>query len=181
MRIFLSLWLLVCGIAVAEPQTIKLHSGNARITFTIPHLLSSVDGNFDSFRGQIHYNKDNPKASSVNWSVAVRSVGTGNSSRDAHLVSPEYFDPEKYPNLTFVSESVKSAGPNHLEVTGKFTLKGVSKTITVPVTITEAGFDSEFSLQRSEYGFTSGSPAVGDKVQIHLSVYGANSWFPAKD
>ena len=164
--------------SMAEP--IKLHPGNGRMSFTIPHLLSSVDGSFENFRGQLNYVPEKIASSSISWEVNVRSVNTGNSFRDKHLIEPDYFDADKFATMSFVSQSVKSVDANHLEVTGKFTLKGVTKTITVPVTVEEQKFECDFSLLRSDYGFTGGRPAVGDQVQVHLQVIPSSSWFPAK-
>jgi polyisoprenoid-binding protein YceI len=166
--------------AAAMAETIKLHPGNGRITFTIPHLLSSVDGSFENFRGAFNYNPEKITSSSISWEVNVRSVNTGNSFRDKHLVEPEYFDADKYATMSFVSQTVKSVDASHLEVTGKFTLKGVTKTITVPVTMEDQKFQCDFSLLRSDYGFSGGRPAVGDQVQVHLQVIPSSSWFPAK-
>ena len=179
MKNLLPFLLLIAPVA-AEPTVIRLHPGNGRIAFTVDHLVSSVDGSFENFRGQLKYDPHNVAASSVNWEVNVRSVNTGNSFRDNHLAQAEYFDADKYPTMSFVSQSTRSVDAGHLEVSGKFTLKGVSKTITVPVTIDERGFDTEFSLLRSDYGFTGGRPAVGDRVNIHLHIIPVASWFPTK-
>ena len=182
MRSLLCVAALCCGVPVvcaAETQVIPLRSGNGRVQFRIPHLLSSVDGSFGSFRGQIVYDPEDTRKDSVEWVVNVRSVDTGNVSRDAHLTSPEYFNPDKYPTIQFVSDSVEAVDDAHLSVTGKFTLCGVTKTLKVPVVLDGKNFDSQFSILRSDYGFTAGSPLVGDQVDIHIHFLAQKSWFPA--
>jgi polyisoprenoid-binding protein YceI len=163
--------------AWAQEHTIKIVPANARITFNIGHLLSTVDGSFKDFEGQLVYDAANPAHSSVSWDVKVASVDTANSKRDHHLATADYFNAEKYPSMSFRSSSVRSVDKTHLSVTGQFTMRGVTKVITVPIDVNGAGFDSDFTIIRSQYGFTAGSPVVGDKVDVHLHLGTHAVWF----
>ena len=168
--------LLIAAPAFAEPTTLRLSPSNGRITFHIAHLLGSVEGSFENFRGQLKYDPQNLATSSISWEVNVRGINTGNNYRDTHLATAEYFDADKFPTLSFTSTSTRVVDSSHLEVTGKFTLKGVTKIITVPVTGGGQGFDSEFTVKRSDYGFTGGRPAVGDDVEVKIHLLPSASW-----
>ena len=180
--ILLAASLLLCVIQPgwAQTRTIQIVPANGRITFNIGHLLSTVDGSFKEFHGRLLYDSTNPSHSSVSWEVNVASVDTQNSKRDHHLATADYFNVEKYPTMSFVSESVKSVDKNHLLITGPFTMRGVSKTMTVPITLSDAGFDSDFTIVRSQFGFTAGGPVVGDKVDVHLHLGTHDVWFLGK-
>jgi polyisoprenoid-binding protein YceI len=164
--------------ASAQPTTLQIHPSNARVTFTVGHLLGSVDGSFDSFRGRVVYDPKHPEGGRVEWEVNVRSVNTNSHARDEHLQTADYFYTDHYPTLSFASQSVHASDPRHLAVTGRFTMRGVSKTITVPAVLSDKGFDVNFSLLRSDYKFTGGRPGVGDKVDIHLHLNSSSGWFP---
>lgn len=161
-----------------ESQVIPLRSGNGSVRFRIGHLLSSVTGSFKAFRGKVVLDTEEPQKSSVEWVVNVRSVDTGNSTRDKHLLSDEYFKPDQYPTMQFFSSSVQKLGDDRFSVTGDFTLRGVTRKIKVPVVREGQRFDCEFKILRSDYGFTAGSPMVGDEVEIHVQFLAQKSWFP---
>lgn len=180
MRFF---YLVLCLILMGAPcwgesQVIALRSGNGSVRFRIGHLLSSVTGSFKAFRGNVVLDTEEPQKNSVEWVVNVRSVDTGNSTRDKHLLSDEYFNPDKYPTMQFVSNSVRKLGDDRFSVTGDFTLCGVTRKINVPVVRDGQRFDCEFKILRSDYGFTAGSPMVGDEVEIHVYFLAQKSWFP---
>ena len=180
MRWFFSFLLLgaVAAPGWSDPQAFALREGNSSVRFRVGHLLSSAEGSFESSRGKIVMDPMDAQNDSVEWVVNVRSINTGNSSRDQHLLSAEYFNPDKFPTLQFLSHSIQKVDGEHLAVTGQFTLCGVTKTITVPVSIDGSQFDCQFSILRSDYGFTAGSPLVGDQVDIDLHFLAQKSWFP---
>lgn len=155
---------------LAQPQSIALHPDNARVRFKIGHIFSAVNGSFNTFRGQLKLDRAHPEASSISWEVNVRSVDTGNSSRDGHLLKEEYFNADAHPTISFVSRSVRVVDPTHLEVAGTFTLKGVSKNLTLPVTVDSNGLECEFEIHRSDYGLSAGKPAVHENVEIDLTI-----------
>jgi polyisoprenoid-binding protein YceI len=144
-----------------------------------------VSGRFKDFDGVIKYDKANPAASSVSFTVQAKSIDTDNDDRDNHLRSPDFFEAEKFPTLTFTSTSVKAAGADTLEVTGDLTIKGVTKKVTIPVDVLgsvktprgeKAGFETSFKLDRKEYGITwnraldTGGAVLGDDVKVNISI-----------
>ena len=118
--------------------------------------------------------------SSVNFSANTASVNTRNARRNNHLKSPDFFDSAKYPKMTFTSTRVVKSG-DELKVTGEFTLRGVTKTITIAINALrfadtgragyKAGVMARTSINRRDYKVNYGTPAVvGDKVTIILNL-----------
>ena len=185
----LSFALLLPGIfvpaAAADPVVYKVDPDHSGVGFTIRHFVSNVSGRFKDFDGTIKYDKANPAASSVSFTVQAKSIDTDNDDRDNHLRSPDFFDAEKFPTWTFTSTSVKALDADTLEVTGDMTIKGVTKKVTIPVDVLgsvktprgeKAGFETAFKLDRKEYGITwnraldTGGAVLGDDVKVSISV-----------
>jgi polyisoprenoid-binding protein YceI len=185
----LTLALLLTGLAVtaaaADPVVYKVDPDHSGVAFTIRHFVSNVSGRFKDFDGVVKYDKANPAASSVSFTVQAKSIDTDNDDRDNHLRSPDFFEAEKFPTLTFTSTSVKAAGADTLEVTGDLTIKGVTKKVTIPVDVLgsvktprgeKAGFETSFKLDRKEYGITwnraldTGGAVLGDDVKVNISI-----------
>jgi polyisoprenoid-binding protein YceI len=128
----------------------------------------------------------NPAASSVEFHIKATSIDTNNADRDKHLRTADFFDVEKYPEITFKSDSVKPAGKNKYNVTGTLTMHGVSKKVTLPVTFlgegkdpwggTRAGFETSTTLNRKDYGIVwnkavdNGGVLLGDDVKIDINL-----------
>jgi polyisoprenoid-binding protein YceI len=157
---------------------------HSSINFWVRHLMvSKVRGKFDNFSGAIVVAEDGTP--SVQAQIAVDSVNTGNDQRDGHLKSPDFFDVEKYPTATFTSTTVQPKGDNYV-LTGEFTLKGVTKTVTLDLEFygvnpgmghgEVAGFEASVVLNRKDFGIDidlpleAGGAVVGDKVTITLEI-----------
>ena len=172
-------------LAAAEPAVYKVDPDHSGVSFTIRHFVSNVPGRFKDFDGTIRYDKQNPAASSVNFTVQAASIDTANDDRDKHLRGPDFFDVEKFPTLTFSSTEVKPKDADTLEVTGDLTLHGVSKKVTIPVEVLgtlagprgeKAGFETSFTLNRKDYGvlwnrvLDAGGTILGDDVKVNISI-----------
>lgn len=157
---------------------------HSSISFSVRHLVvSKVRGNFGAFSGAVTVAADGTP--SVTAEIDVASVNSGNEQRDAHLRAPDFFDVEKYPTATFVSTSVTSDGEAY-RVEGDFTLKGVTRKISLPVEFNGvnpgmghgavAGFEASVVLNRKDFGIDidmpleTGGAVVGDKVTITLEI-----------
>lgn len=181
----LSLALLLPALASADPVVYKVDPDHSGVGFTIRHFVSNITGRFQDFDGVVKYDKANPAASSVSFTVQAKSIDTANGDRDNHLRSPDFFDAEKFPTWTFTSTSVKAVDADTLEVTGDMTIKGVTRKVTIPVDVLgsvktprgeKAGFETSFKLDRKEYGITwnraldTGGAILGDDVKVTISV-----------
>src|SRR5438105_3750351 len=119
------------ALAAAEATIYKVDPDHSGVGFSIRHFVSNVPGRFDDFEGTIRYDPQSPSASSVELSVRTTSIDTGNNDRDEHLRSPDFFDAQKFPALTFTSTGVTLKDTHTLEVTGDLTLHGVTRRITI--------------------------------------------------
>jgi len=171
--------LAAAGTVLAATETFTFNKPHSLMGFRIRHVVTKVEGRFRDFDGTIALDRNNPAASKVELTIQVASIDTANETRDKDLRSPNYFDAEKYPTITFKSTKVEAKGTDQYDVTGDFTLHGVTKTIHVPVKHTgfgkmgnteKAGFEIALPLKRSEYGMTTGGPVVGDDVEINIQV-----------
>jgi len=153
--------------------------------FQVRHLFSKLPGKFDDFEGKIQYDEANLENSSVEVKIKAASVDTGLVMRDQNLKSPDFFDAEKFPEITFESKSVKRTGETTAEVTGDLTMHGVTKEVVLKVEFlgkgangkggTVSGWEATTNLKRSEYGLTwnklvEGAQIAGDDVEIDLRV-----------
>ncbi len=129
------------------------------------------------------YDAANPANDALRVEVQTASVDTGNAARDTHLKSPDFFNAQQFATATFQSTSVKpGADPKTFQVTGDFTLNGVTKSLTVPVTFIgtgpgpkgepRIGGEAKFTINRSDFGIKAFLPAVTDAVELTIAIEG---------
>lgn len=183
-RLMLPVLLLMAPAFAAD--TYKIDAVHSEVGFKVRHLVSRTSGRFTKFEGTIQLDEKHIANSSVNVSIDVASINTDNASRDGHLKSPDFFDAAKFPTITFKSTSVKEVSKGQLQVTGDFTLHGVTKRITLPITSLggmaspfkdfRAGFEGSLKLNRQEFGvkwnktLDAGGAVLGDDVDISLAI-----------
>ncbi len=131
LRFLLALLLLAPFAAPAE--TYKIDSAHSQIAFSLHQFVSSVRGEFHRLSGTIEVDRDHPEQSSVTARISVGSIDTKIQKRDHHLLSAEFFDAAKFPEITFKSRSVKRTGENSGDIIGDFTMHGVTKPMTLHV------------------------------------------------
>ena len=175
---------LLPALAAADPVIYKVDVDHSGVSFSVRHFVSNVSGRFRDFDGVIKYDKANPAASSVEFTVKAASIDTTNNDRDEHLRSKDFFDVQKFPTLTFSSTQVAAKDGSTLNVTGNLTLHGVTRSIILPVSLLgtvktprgeKAGFETVFKIDRKEFGITwnnvlDSGPVLGDDVKITIEV-----------
>jgi polyisoprenoid-binding protein YceI len=177
--------------APARADVYAVDPGHSEVSFQIRHLVSQVRGRFNDFKGTINFDPQSPAKSSVEFSVKATSIDTALPDRDKHLRSPDFFDVDKFPEITFKSTAIKSTGKNSYAVTGNFTMHGVTKSITLPVTFLgsakdpygndKAGFETTTTLNRKDYGMVwnaaldNGGVILGDDVKIEINLEAAKA------
>jgi polyisoprenoid-binding protein YceI len=170
----------------SRADTFAVDPGHSEVSFQIRHLVSQVRGRFNDFSGTVQLDAKNLAASSVDFHIKVTSIDTNVADRDKHLRSADFFDVAKFPEITFTSESIAAAGKDKYNVTGSLTMHGVTKKVTLPVTLggqvkdpwgnTRAGFEGKGEISRKEWGLEwnaaleTGGVLVSDKVKITLDV-----------
>ena len=167
---------------VDAADTYEIDTAHSMVIFRAKHNGITYNyGRFNAFTGEITMDADVSK-NMVEFEVKTASVDTGNEKRDQHLRSPDFFSAKQFPVITFKSTKVemKKGKDDVLAVTGDLELLGVKKSITVDVEITgrgkgrqgEAliGFQSVFTINRSEFGMTYGAGSVSDDIQLTVSI-----------
>ena len=194
LRIFgigsLVLLLLIGFVGITQPMEVpeyEIDTTHSMIIFRAKHNGVSYNyGRFNEFTGKIGMaDPMHISTSTVEFEVKAASVDTGNEKRDQHLRSSDFFSAKQFPVITFKSTKVKAKEDKKdvLEVTGDLALHGVKKSITVDVEITGRakgregesliGFESTFTIKRSEFGMTYGMGGISDDIRITVSVEAA--------
>ncbi|MDR0534383.1 MAG: YceI family protein [Verrucomicrobiales bacterium] len=179
LSLVVGLVVLSAGYVQAATETYQLDPAHTNLGFKIKHLgISWVSGSFKKFEGTVVVDTDTPANSKIKVTVEANSVDTGNTKRDTHLNSPDFFDTAKFPTLSFESTKLTDKGQGVFEVEGNFTLHGVTKPVTITLNTagpaamqgqTRRGGDTEFTIKRSDYGMDKMVGPVGDEVKISLS------------
>jgi polyisoprenoid-binding protein YceI len=125
----------VAGLSSAAlaNETYKFDPSGSTIGFSVHQFLGTTHGKFAKFNGRINVDRQHPENSSVTAQIDVRSIDTRIKKRDDHLRSAEFFNVEKFPQITFKSRSVKQTGPQSGDILGDLTMHGVTKPVTLHV------------------------------------------------
>jgi polyisoprenoid-binding protein YceI len=178
------------GFELPGPGDWQLDPAHTAVEFVARHLMvTKVRGRFHHVDGSIHV-AENPADSWVEVKIDAASVETGDGQRDEHLRSPDFFDVERYPEITFRSTKLEGSSPGHFLVLGDLSLHGVTRPITLDVEYagvtadpwggTRAGFSASTEVNREDFGLTwnvaleSGGLVVGKKVRLEFEIEAIN-------
>ena len=165
--------------------TWKLDPVHTEIGFVATHLgVSKTRGRFTDFDGTLNVDGVKPEKSSVDVSIKIDSISTGNPDRDKHLKSPDFFDAAKYPTMTFKSNSIKKSRTGEYVAMGNLTIKAVTKPVmlrfkpTAPIKLMgklHAGLSTSTTINRQDYGLVwnqllEGTQAVGNEIVINIDM-----------
>ena len=127
--------LLIIRVSAAESakETYNFDPSGSAIGFSAHQFLGTTHGKFTKFNGRIEVDREHPENSSVTAQIDVRSINTQIKKRDDHLRSPEFFNVDRFPQITFKSRSVKRTGPQSGDILGDLTMHGVTKPIALHV------------------------------------------------
>ncbi|WP_314171544.1 YceI family protein [Streptomyces winkii] len=160
---------------------------HTRIGFVARHaMVTKVRGAFNDFTGTAHIDGENPERSSVELVIKAESIDTRNTDRDAHLRGNDFLKMDEHPEITFRSTEVRQSGDDAFDVTGDLTIKGVTRSVTVPFTYegqatdpfgnSRIGFEGTTTINRQDFGVTwnaaleTGGFLVSDKVTLEFEV-----------
>lgn len=165
----------------ADATTYTLESDYTQGIFRWNHLgFSSPAGQFSQGKGTLEFDPQNPTRARVQVTIPLSTLSTGVPDLDEDFRSTDFFDTQRFPSAVFTSTKVeKGAHPNELEVTGDLNLHGVTKAVTLEVTIVKigtnprsslptVGFDARAQLNRSDFGLGKYVPQVGDDIELHV-------------
>ncbi|HKK84907.1 MAG TPA: YceI family protein [Roseovarius sp.] len=168
--------------AVAEPEKYVLDASHSQVVFTYNHLgYSTTYGMFSGFEGEIMFDQEDPAASSVSVSMPTMSMLTGWEKRFEHFMSDDFFGASEGDMITFASTGIEVTGEDTAEITGDLTVNGMTKSVVLDAKLNKAamhpmankdwaGFDATTTLMRSDFGLGKFAPAVGDEVEVMISI-----------
>lgn len=165
--------------------TYNLDPAHSLIGFSVRHLeINWVEGRFHDFTGAINFNDQDITKSTVEFTAKIESIDTGVAPRDKHLKTADFFDAATYPELKFTSTKIEKKGKDQYILHGDFTLKGVTKQIEFPFSMTGAikdpwgntrfGIEAHTKINRRDYGINYGNALpgggfdVGNEITINL-------------
>jgi polyisoprenoid-binding protein YceI len=177
---------IVDGKPVPAAGTWNLDASHSSVSFVTRHLMvSKVRGHFSDYTADITIG-EKPEDSKVDVTIQVKSITTGDEGRDGHLLSPDFFDAENFPTITFVSTAVTPDGDNDWKVTGDLTIHGDSHPVVLdlefagvesdPWDNVRAGFSATTEIDRETWGLSWNQPLagggvlVGKKIKIEIEV-----------
>ena len=177
--------LLLPSLALAEAATRNIDPSHTQAPFTVRHMvISNVKGEFQSTKGVVKIDDKDLAKSTVDVTIDAASIHTREDKRDAHLRSPDFFDVERYPTITFKSTKVEKAGGDRYKVTGDLTMHGVTKPVVLDAALTpqvkgmmgevRRGAQATTRVNRQDYGLKwnktiEAGPLVGDDVAIEIN------------
>jgi len=161
---------------------------HSRLGFAVTHLgISTVRGSFKDFEGTLEVG-DDVSSAKAHGTVQVNSIDTGQPDRDGHLLNSDFFDGEKYPEITFESTSIEGTGDNQVKVTGDLTIMGTTKEVELAGTIggietdpfgdERVGLEVHGEVDRTDFGMKfnipldSGAFTMSEKVQLTIDISG---------
>lgn len=165
----------------------KIDPVHSEVKFKVKHLVvSTVTGEFKKFDALVETEDDNFENAKISFEADINSIDTREPKRDAHLKSPDFFDADNYPKMTFVSKSFRKESKNTFELTGDITIRGITKEIKLDVVYngivqgfdgnSVAGFDIFGKLNRFDFGLKwnavteAGGVVVSSEVKIEIAL-----------
>ena len=173
--------------ALHAAETYKFDQGHTEISFGWSHAgVSMQHGEFTRADGTLVLDPENIENSAINVTIDMSSVSTGVTALDTHLKNSDFFDVEKFPIATFESTAVKRTGDKTADVTGDLTIHGVTKPVTLKITLTHRGshpvgqylsdykgswvaFAGEAEIRHLEFGVGSYPSGNNDKIKVRIS------------
>jgi len=163
-----------------------IDEAHSNVSFEVRHFFTPVSGKFQDYSSQINFDPENLDESSIDVQIMVSSINTDNEKRDGHLQSGDFFNAEKYPQITFKSNKITKNGENKFVAQGKLTIKDITKDVNLPFTLFGiqdqpqkentkiAGVKIDHSINRNEFNVGTGNwtetAVVGGDVDISIAL-----------
>lgn len=178
---------LLSSVAMAAPVKYTVDAAHSKVGFAVKHLMiSDVTGEFKDFEGSFSFDDAKGEVTDATFSAKTASINTGNSKRDEHLQSADFFDAAKNPTVTFTNSKIKKAGKNKYKWTADLNMHGVTKPVTLDLehkgTVkdgwgnTVAAFAANGKIKRSDWGLNwnkaleAGGVTVSDEVRLMFDI-----------
>jgi len=165
-------------------MTYQIDPMHSSARFQVRHMMiANIQGTFDAVSGTVEFDPAKPDAARFDATIDVNSLHTGDVKRDGHLKTPDFFDAEKFPAITFRSKKITPAGGKNYKATGDLSIRGVTKEVTLTVEglsdevtdmwkLQRRGVAASVRVSRKEFGlvFDPDGAMVSDAVDITLDV-----------
>jgi len=165
----------------------QIDTSHSSIQFSVRHMMvSKARGSFDKWSGTVALNEADPSATTVDVTIETASLNTKDAQRDGHLKSPDFFDVEKYPAMTFKSTKVEVVDKQNAKLYGNLTIRDVTKPVVLAVEYqgsakspwgtTNFGFSASTKINREDWGLNwnaaleTGGWLVGKEIQIDIEL-----------
>jgi len=172
--------------ATATRSTWQIDPSHSLVEFSVRHMMvSTVKGHFGTISGTIYDNGEDPTLSSVQVEIDPASISTADPRRDAHLRSPDFFDVEQFPKITFKSTRIQGTR-DEFKLIGDLTIRDQTREVALDVTLngidvspygqTVAGFSGQTKLNRKDFGLNwnaaleSGGVLVSDQFKLEVEI-----------
>lgn len=172
------------------PGTWTADAAHSHVGFTVRHMVvSKVRGSFDKFEATLTV-ADDPLQSSVEATIYLDSINTGDEGRDGHVKGGDFFDIEQFPTMEFKSTGIRPNGSDYF-LDGELTIKGITKPVTLELEFngvtkdpwggTRAGFSAEGEVNRGDYGISynavleTGGVLIGEKLKVAIEIEAVKS------
>jgi polyisoprenoid-binding protein YceI len=178
--------LIVVSTAFSAARSWELDKAHSNVFFSVDHIFSKVNGNFNDFKTDINFDPADLAGSSFNFEIKTDSIDTNIGKRDKHLQSADFFDAGKFPLMKFTSTQISDAGNGVYNVAGKLSVKGKDYDLTLPLKLEGvkehpakkgtdvAGFNGTITFDRLAHEVGSGKfyemGVVGKEVDVFVSI-----------
>jgi polyisoprenoid-binding protein YceI len=177
--------------ATSAPTTLTgdydIDAVHSRIGFAAKHaMVTTVRGKFNTFTADVHLDEENVANSTARIEIDAASVDTGNTQRDDHIRTADFFEVEKHPKITFVSTSAEKTGDDEFVLTGDLTIRGTTKQVSINFEQTGAavdpwgnfrvGFEGKTKIDRTDWGVSFNAPlgtgglVISEKITLELDI-----------
>lgn len=179
---------MVATSSAIQTRTVwQIDPGHSLVEFSAKHMMfATVKGRFQSVKGEVVWDEENPAASNVAVEIDAASLASGDERRDGHLKSPDFLEVEAHPTITFESVRVEPLGDGKARIVGNLTIRDVTRPVELEAELTGrgrspfgtevAGFAARAQINRKEFGLNwnvaleAGGFLVGDRIDIHIDV-----------
>jgi len=174
------------SISAVSAADYKADLAHSSIAFKLKHMFTYAKGDFKDFSGSFSFDEKTGALSNIDFKIKVSSIDTNNGKRDEHLKSPDFFEVEKYPEITFKAEKIKKIGKTKYSIQGPLTMKGVTKPVTFvaeylgsaknPWGMETSSFTASTKINRKDFNLIwnktldNGGLLVGETVDISVEI-----------
>ena len=180
-RLVMSLMLMLVNLPALCLETLPIDASHSAVIFSWNHRgYSHPLARLEQIHGNVLMDRADLTQSSVSVTMPLGGLRTGDDDLDKRLRGAEFFDAARYPEITFKSTKVETAGANALKITGDLVVHGVSKSVVLDATVNKindnardkpaAGFDAAVMLRRSDFGVSKYVPMVADELLVHITL-----------